>query len=119
HTPHSERNPVSPANLQDYIAQNHSFVGISGYAYYEMNFTDGGTPERVSGNRIDANFFSVLGAQPALGRTFTAEEDRDGGPRAVILTDRLWRRRFHAEPAVLGTTISLDASPHTVVGILS
>ena len=71
------------------------------------------TPQRVS-----AGYFSVLGVLPAIGREFTAEEDRVDGPSVVVLSDRLWRAAFNADPAVLGTRVLLKGEPHEVIGIM-
>jgi predicted permease len=67
---------------------------------------------------VSADFFAVLGKGPALGRPFLPEEDREGAPRVVILSDGLWRGRFSADPGIVGRTIRLDRQPHQVVGVL-
>jgi predicted permease len=71
------------------------------------------TPQRVS-----AGYFKVLGVPPVLGREFTREEDRSGGPAVAVLSDRLWRAAFNADPSVLGSRVLLKGEPHEVVGIL-
>ncbi len=75
-------------------------------------------PERLDGVRVSAAFFRVLGVAPALGRDFAAAEDRLSGPRAAILADSLWRRRFAGDAGVLGRTVQLDGEDYRVVGIL-
>jgi predicted permease len=76
-----------------------------------------GPPERIVGSRVSKEFFSVLGIRPKLGRDFTAEEDRPGAPKVVILSDGLWRRRFGGDPALVGRTVNLNGEAYTVVGV--
>jgi predicted permease len=68
--------------------------------------------------RVSAGYFRVMGVTPGMGREFTAEEDRAGGPAVVVLSDRLWRSSLGADPTILGATILLKGEPHTVVGIM-
>jgi putative ABC transport system permease protein len=75
-------------------------------------------PERLDGQRVSASYFAVFGVAPAIGRTFTVSDDRAGAPPLVLLSDALWRRRFHADPAIAGRTITLDDQISTVVGVL-
>jgi putative ABC transport system permease protein len=79
---------------------------------------DGGEPERLLASRVSANLFAVLGVRPALGRTFADGEDQAGRDRVVILSHGLWQRRFGGDPSVVGRTISLSGTPHTVVGVM-
>ena len=80
---------------------------------------DNGTPTRMlSATRISANFFSTLGQLPVLGRSFTADEDRPGGPRVVIVSYDFWQRELGGRPSALGQTITIDEAPATVVGIM-
>ncbi len=77
----------------------------------------GQNPEQVPIVRTTNNIFSLLGISPALGRTFTEEEQRPGGPDVAVLTYRLWNRRFGRDPSIVGRTIRLDGVPYTVVGV--
>ncbi len=72
----------------------------------------------MSSVRVSARFFDVLGQLPVIGRTFTAEEDRDGGPHAVVISHQLWRTAFQNDPHILGKSILLKGEPYTVVGVL-
>lgn len=83
-----------------------------------VNLTSGDRPEQVGGIRVSANYFKLFGAAFALGRAFTPEEDRPGGPPVVVLSDGLWRRRFGADPQIVGKTISIGGAPYQVTGIL-
>ncbi len=99
-----------------------SFSGVAGYfAFYGVgdNLLSGkGEPERLSGVPVSGNFFEILGVQPALGRGFNAEEAAWNGPLAVILGHGLWQRRFASDPAIVGTSLTLNNRPYTVVGVL-
>ena len=75
-------------------------------------------PERLEGQSVSAGFFRVFGVSPRPGRAFTAEDDRPGGPPVVLISDRLWRRRFGADPGVVGRPITLDGNPHEVIGVM-
>jgi putative ABC transport system permease protein len=100
-------------------AQNHVFEGIAAYsASAEYTLTGAGSPERLRGGKVTASFLDVLGMTPQLGRNFLAEEDRPGGPKAVLLSDAIWRADFGADPGVIGRVVAFDDSPYTVVGVL-
>ncbi len=96
------------------------FEGIA--AATETNVVVGSTKGEAARNivaaRISANFFSVLGLPPARGRNFTPEEDREGGPAVVIVSDDFWRHNLAARADVLGSTLTLDSVPHTIVGVM-
>ena len=79
---------------------------------------EAGSPERIEIGEVTPSFFPLLGANPALGRTFTAEEGVDGKNFVAVLSDGLWRRRFGADPAVIGRTVRLDTKPYTIVGVM-
>jgi len=83
-----------------------------------FNLTSGGEPERVNAARISASLFPMLGIQPQIGRGFLEEEDSEGRDKVVLLSDSLWRRRFHADPKVLGQKIVLNDSPYEVIGVM-
>jgi predicted permease len=84
-----------------------------------MNLSSGDKPEVVAATRSSRNYFRLFGANPILGRTFTAEEDEPGGPRVVVMSYGLWQRRFGGDPSILHQTIRLGGAPYTVVGVLS
>ena len=83
-----------------------------------MNLADNGEPERIFGGRVTWNYHRLFGIPPAYGRTFRAEEDKPGRNNVVVLSDRLWRRRFGADPAIVGRSIRINNEPHDVVGIM-
>ncbi|MGO9268945.1 MAG: ADOP family duplicated permease [Terriglobia bacterium] len=102
----------------DYRDQNRVFESIAAFGSQQFDLTGSAQPERVSGVRVSANLLPILGASAALGRTFTGDENQAGRDTVTLLSDALWRRRFGADPSLIGKTISLDGSPHTVVGIV-
>ncbi|HEY0875173.1 MAG TPA: ABC transporter permease [Vicinamibacterales bacterium] len=107
----------SPANYRDWTRMSGSFERLEAYTSWPMNmiFRE---PERVAVLALSAPLLPMLGAQPALGRLFTEEEGRVGGPNAAILSDRLWRRSFNADPSILGRSVRLDETTYTIVGIM-
>ena len=101
--------------------QSKSFEALAAYSNYGGaggNLAGGNEAEYVQGSRVSEDFFRVLGVYPALGRAFTPEEDTPQGPRVAILSDGLWRRRFGANPELVGQTVLLNDRPVTVVGIM-
>ena len=84
-----------------------------------MNLNGGDKPEVVAATRTSRNYFRLFGANPIVGRTFTAEEDQPGGPRVLAMSYGLWQSRFGGDPSILKRTIRLGGAPYTVVGVLS
>ena len=78
-----------------------------------------GEPIKVTGGRVSDNIFQLLGARPILGRTIEPGDARVGAPGVAVLSDKLWRSRFNAEPSVIGRGIHLDGEPHTIVGVMA
>jgi putative ABC transport system permease protein len=113
-----DRTPLAVADLLDVRAQNRSFEEIGAYNNINFNYTSGETPERVQAAGVTANLFSMLGVPAQLGRTFLPDEERPGGPRVVLLSDRFWRKHFAADPQVLGRTLNLNGTPYSVIGVM-
>lgn len=101
---------------------NRSFEDLAGYFaffdYGSYTMLGVGEPERLIGVGVSQNFLSFLGVQPALGRSFTAEESQDGAPLAIILTHGLWQRRFGSDPKIVGRRVTLNNGPASIVGVL-
>jgi putative ABC transport system permease protein len=91
-------------------------AGTGGAATVGLN--DGSPVQTLPTARITANLFSVLGLPPAQGRTFTPEEDREGGPAVVIISDDFWRNNLNARRDVLGSTVAIDGKQHTIIGVM-
>lgn len=116
---HSQRWPHSPANFLEQQAQNGVFEHMAAFTSKAFNFAEPGQPaERVAGVQASAELFPLLGIQPLLGRVFTADEDRPGGNRVVVLDHRFWQRRFAGDPNILGRTLRLDSESVTVIGVM-
>jgi putative ABC transport system permease protein len=109
---------VAPGRLEEWHAQNRSFVGIAGSYFENMTDTTGALPERVGGMRVSPRFFAVMGVRAALGRTFTNEEEYFGGPRAIVISDAFWRRRLNADPSAIGRALTIGGSSRTIVGVM-
>lgn len=82
------------------------------------SLTGGDRPEQVGSLHVSANYFKLFGAGAALGRAFTSDEDRPGGPHVVVVSDGLWRRRFGADPQIVGRTVGIGGAPYQVTGVL-
>ena len=93
-------------------------VEVAGFSKVAINVTGRGEPERLLATDMTANALQVLGVNPAIGRTFTPEEELPGNGRVMLLTHDLWGRLFNGSPAALGQSITLNGEPHTVIGVL-
>ena len=116
-------NIVSAPNYWDFAQQNHVFenMAIFDSAGRGYNLSAGGgshEPEQVSGLRVSASFFTVLGLRPFLGRTFLPEEETRGKDHEVVLSYGLWKRRYGADRALIGKTIKIDGEDFAVVGVM-
>lgn len=110
------------ANLVDFRARTRTMVGVTGFNAFldhdPYTLTGGEEPELLVGADVAHDFLDVLGIEPLHGRGFLPEEGRVGGPRAVILSHDLWRRRLGGDEGVVGRSLSLNDRPYTVVGVL-
>ncbi len=109
---------VTPRNFDAWRKESHSFSNLAAIEPSTFTLTDGGDPVQVPGGSASAEFFHVFGAAPKLGRTFTKEEDRPGGARVVVVSNRLWKARFGGDPNIVDRQIHLDAVPYTVIGVM-
>jgi len=104
-------------DYEDY-QQNQVLEGLAGYTGGGGIITGRGEPQRVFGPSATANFFSVLGVEPFLGRTFQPGEDKPGAPRVMVLTYGMWQRNFGGDPGVIGQAITYNGDNYTIVGVL-
>ncbi len=112
------REPFSLPDYYDLRARTHGFAGLAGFASRPYSLAgDGSEPEQVVVTAVSADYFGLLGTEPLRGRVFAAAEDAPGGPRVALLGEGLWRRRFAADPGVVGRTVQLDGEPYVVLGI--
>lgn len=109
---------VSVGNFNDWRTHATSFSALGAEQYVSINLSDNEQPERVVGGRVTHTFFTVFAIPAEHGRVFTAEEDVPGRDGVVVLSHRLWTRRYGADPEVIGRVISLNASPFTVIGVM-
>jgi predicted permease len=109
---------ASPAKFMHWRAQTSVLQDVSAFNTGVMNYTGGSFPEQLRSSRVSADFFRLMGAQIASGRTFSAEEDLPGGPKVAVLSYDLWRTRFNGDPEAPGRTIALNGEPYTIVGVL-
>ena len=114
---------LSPAEVRDWDRQSQSFSSVGalpatvyGYGYV---LTGRGDAVQLESAKVTGNFFSTLGAQAAHGRVFNEADDQVNGPKVVILSDRVWRERFNADPNVIGRGVTLTEGSYTVVGVMS
>jgi putative ABC transport system permease protein len=104
-------------NYLDYQSRNSTFDGMAVFNRRFLTITGSGEPERVEGAHGSANLFDVLGVRPMLGRTYSREEE-EGGAMVVVLSHRLWQRRFGARPDAVGSTIMLNGASREVIGVM-
>lgn len=117
--PQSQTWPHSAADLVDLRAQASSLEKFTTFSWSTFSFAEPGQPaERIPGLSVGADFFATLGVQPALGRGFTAGELVPGHEQVIVLSHRLWQRRFNADPAMIGRTLRIDGQSVTVIGVM-
>jgi putative ABC transport system permease protein len=110
---------MSVGNYVDTNAGVSEFThGLAALNYANFNLADETAPERVVGAKVTANYFDVMGVRPMLGRTFTADEDRPGTDRVVVLSHRLWTRRFGASAAAVGRPLRMNGVTYQIVGVM-
>ena len=110
--------PVRPANFFDWKSRAQSFEDVAWSRDGMFNITGDGEPESVFGYRFSANMLDVMGMQPMIGRAFHADEDRPGAPKVVLLSHKLWQRRYGGDTSILGRAITLNGDAYTVIGVM-
>jgi predicted permease len=109
---------VAPVRLEEWNRMNSTFQAITGYYTEEVSESSGQMPERLTEAQTAPRFLQVWGVAPMLGRDFSPEEEHFGGPAAVLISDRLWRRRFQADPAAIGKKLHFGSYSPTIVGVM-
>ncbi|MBV9769466.1 MAG: ABC transporter permease [Bryobacterales bacterium] len=109
---------LAPVQIEDWDRMNRSFSAIAGAYMENVAENSGELPEMLVTARVSPRFFSVLGTPPLLGRTFSPEEDLFNGPNAAILSERLWRRRFGADPGILAKVLRVGRYTYPIVGVM-
>jgi putative ABC transport system permease protein len=118
HTHKNSNGLLAPVRLEEWNKRNSSFQAIAGWYTENVSETSGALPERLLRADVTPRFLQVFGVAPALGRDFTQAEEHFGGPRAVLISDRLWRRRFHADPHAVGKTLRVDTWAVQIAGVM-
>ncbi len=116
--PNFERGSISYYNLLDWQRMNHTFEAIAGYRQTGYSLTGLGEAAQVQAEMVGHEFFPILQLQPLLGRSFTADEDTPHGPKAVMISEGFWKRRFGGATDVIGKTLHLDADTYQVIGVV-
>ncbi|HXW90400.1 MAG TPA: ABC transporter permease [Terriglobales bacterium] len=109
---------ISYMNFLDWQRMNRSFAAMAAYRSTGYSLLGRGEPERLHGEMISAGFFEILGVNPLLGRPFTADEDHLGANPTAMISERLWRRKFGADPNIIGQRMILDDVGRTIIGVV-
>ena len=117
-SPQGSGGGASPTKFNVWRRQTTAFQDVSAYRFSVVNITGDATPEQVAAAYVSADFFRLFGAVPITGRTFSQDEDRPAGGFTVVLGNGFWRRRFGADPNVVGRTILFNGQPHEIIGVL-
>lgn len=112
------RDTPAAANYADWKSQNQSFADMAAVDQRTYDLTSDGEPEKLYAMGVTNNFFSLLGASPALGRSLTPEDDRPGANKVVVISHGLWQNRFGGEQSIIGKNILLDGDQYTVIGVM-
>ncbi len=114
----TDQNVINLGNFSDWKDQNSVFADMAAFLDTSRNLTGDGEPEEITGQLATTNLFSVLGTNPVLGRTFTADEGGEGGPRVIVISYGLWQRRFGGDKQIVGRQILVNEQPATVIGVM-
>lgn len=114
----TQRTPLSAADFIDLKRENRSFAAIGAYRDWQASLTGQSAPERVQASLVTRDFFTVLGMQPELGRTFTGEQQQAAPGRAVVVSDGFWKTHLAGSRAAIGKAISLNGANYIVIGVM-
>src|SRR6185369_6166786 len=114
----TDQNVINLGNFSDWKEQNSVFTDMAAFLDTSRNLTGDGEPEEITGQLATTNLFSVLGTNPVLGRTFSEDDGREGGPRVIVISYGLWQRRFGADKQIVGRQILVNEQPATVIGVM-
>ena len=116
--PNFKNGSISYPNFIDWRRMNTTFAGMAAYRSTGFNLSGNGEPERLHGEMISAGFFEILGVNPIMGRTFTADEDRLGANPTAMITEGLWQRKFGGRKDIIGQRMVLDDVGRTIIGVV-
>ena len=117
-TPQGEPLPATFGTYREITHRSRAFEALAPVRDWQPTLVGAAEPERLSGERVGAEFFRALGVPPLIGRDFQVDEDRPNSPLVVIVSHELWRRRFSSDPAIIGRTVDLDGASFEVVGVM-
>jgi putative ABC transport system permease protein len=112
------RSDITYGTYRELAERSRSFEALAAFEPWQPAITGGDKPERLDGQTVSASYFHMIGVSPVLGRDFLPAEDVFNGPKVAILSDRLWRRRFAADRAVVGSQVKLSGDNYTVIGVM-
>jgi predicted permease len=116
--PNFEGGSVSYPNFRDWRRDNHTFSSLALARTYAFSLTGIGEAEQVNGDFVSSDFFSVLGVNPVVGRTFAEDEERVGAGPVALISAGLWRRKFNSAPDIAGKNITLDGRDFSIIGVI-
>ncbi len=114
----TRKNRIAPGAFLDWRDHNTTLESLSVFGGASLNLTGAGEPERLNGVEMSAGGLEILRARPLLGRTFAPDEDQQGKNKVVVLTYRLWQRRWNGDAAIIGRTVQFGGQSYTVIGVL-
>ena len=112
------RSNQSAPDLADVQAQSHTFSSFGGEVKQPLDYTAGSEPVQFQIGQVTGGYFETLGVKPERGRVITADDDKNGAPFVVVLSNTLWRNQFGSDPQILGKTIPLSGNVYTIVGVM-
>ena len=116
--PNFKNGSISYPNFEDWRRNNRTFSAMAAYRSDGFNLVGTGEPERLHGEMVSAGFFEILGVNPILGRTFSADEDHIGASPTVMITEGLWKRKYGSDPNIVGKSIDLNGTARTIIGVV-
>jgi len=109
---------ASYPDFVDWRDQSNSFEQVAAYSEQDFTLTGGDNPSRLGGMVVSSDLFPLLKAQAAVGRTFSADDDRNGAPLTAVLSHKLWKQRYNGEASVIGSSVTLNSKSYTVIGVM-
>ncbi len=118
-SPSGDRDGLSQVEVEDFKARMQSFDDIVGMQSQSVNITGGDRPDRIRGSFVTANFFQFFNLNPVKGRTFLPGEDKQGGPKYVVVNEKIWRERLSSDSNLENKKLILNGEPHAVIGVVT
>jgi predicted permease len=118
HPPSGGRLQLSPGHFREWRNRATSFEQFAAFDPHFANLVGAGDPVRLDGARVSGELFALLGVSPLIGRAIEPDDDREEAAGTVMISERLWRTRFAADPRAIGRTVRLNDQPHIVVGVM-